>query len=348
MPLSAGLKVMIGTKAFLQNAYQSGLLTREQLREGVQSVPPDRREDPQAVADHFVRAGQLSRFQAQQILRGKPRGLVVASFQILTPIAKGGMGLVYLARDTRTGELAALKVLPSKAAKQEERLLTRFLREMVLSKRLGRHPNIVTSYEAGFHHGLYFIAMEYVPGTTLSKMVRKDGPLPLGRAAHLFSEVATGLKHAHRRGLIHRDIKPGNIMVTPDDHAKLLDFGLALVKGESEVNEVVGGPRYAVGTLDYIAPEQAVDSTKVDERADLYGLGCCLYFALTGRPPFPGGTKKEKVRRHVFETAVPVGQLVPGLPPAFVAFLERLMAKKPSARYESAEIVRDLLLMWAA
>jgi serine/threonine protein kinase len=177
--------------------------------------------------------------------------------------------------------------------------------------------------------------------------VNEEGPLAVPRAARLFSEIAAALDHAHYRGLIHRDLKPSNIMVTPHDHAKLLDLGLALVRGqETGDRKLVSGKRYLVGTTDYIAPEQALDPAGVDVRSDIYSLGCTLYFALTGQPPFPGGTTREKIERHISEEPIPVPQLNANVPPAFIGLLRHMMAKNPERRIASAALVHERLLPW--
>jgi serine/threonine protein kinase len=192
--------------------------------------------------------------------------------------------------------------------------------------------------------------MEYIRGTSLSQLIKAAGPLPPERAARFFSEVAAGLAHAHARGLIHRDLKPSNLMVTPNGHAKVLDLGLAMMIDEElpQDKTIVGGQGYVVGTMDYIAPEQVDDPTQVDARADLYSLGCSLFFALTGQPPFPGGTSVQKMQRHRTDYAEPIPDLNPTVPVEFARIVEKLMEKKPAKRYRSADQVRDALLPWAA
>jgi serine/threonine protein kinase len=199
----------------------------------------------------------------------------------------------------------------------------------------------------GLCQGVYYIAMEYIPGKNLYRLVSDEGPLPVPRAARLFAEVAAALDHAHNQGLIHRDLKPSNIIITPHDHAKVLDLGLAIVQGEVPADrEVIGGRGYVVGTMDYIAPEQAENAAKVDPRSDIYSLGCTLYFALTGQPPFPGGTAVEKIQRHRGEDPVPVPRLNAAVPPAFIGLLRKMMAKDPEQRFATATEVQEKLLSW--
>jgi serine/threonine protein kinase len=333
---------------FLRTVLRSGLLDREQLQGALRAVPLDQRGDPGAVAEHLVRTGKLSRFQAAKLREGTALGLKLGSYQVLAPIGRGGMGTVYLARDSRGDMLLALKVLSPKRAREEERVLERFRREMEISQRVA-HPNLAWTYEVGVWQGVYYIAMEYIPGKSLYRLVGEEGPLAVPRAARLVAEVASALDHAHDQGLVHRDLKPSNVMVTPNDHAKVLDLGLALIQGEAPGDRrVVGGQGYVVGTMDYIAPEQADDATKVDRRSDLYALGGTLYFALTGRPPFPGGTTQEKLHRHRTQEPTPVEELRPGLPADFLALVRRLMAKRPEDRFATAAEVKAELEKWVS
>ena len=333
---------------FLQTLVRSGLLDRGQLQDVLRAAPAGCRTDPESLADHLIKTGKLSRFQATKLLQGAAWGLVLGNYQILAPIGKGGQSTVYLARDHRSQMLLALKVLPPKKAREEERLLARFRREMDICGRVA-HPALAWTQEVGVWQGVYYIAMEFIPGKSLYRLVTDHGPLAVPRAARLFAEVAAGLDHAHGQGLIHRDLKPSNILVTPHDHAKVLDLGLALMQGEAPSDRaVVGGQGYVVGTMDYLAPEQADDAIRVDPRADIYGLGCTLYFALTGQPPFPGGDALQKIKRHHTDEPVPVEQLNPAVAAGFAELLRRMMAKRPEQRFPSAAALRVALLRWAS
>jgi serine/threonine protein kinase len=334
---------------FLKHVVRSGLLDREQLKLALATAPVDAKATDgtaAALAEFLVKTGKLSRFQARKLLNRSYRGLVLGPYQILAPLGKGGMGTVFMARDGRAGRLVALKVLSSRRARAEDRARSRFLREMELSKRVS-HPNLAQSYEVGTLQDVHYIAMEFIPGKSLYRVVHEGGPLAPARAARLMAEVASALDHAHQKGLIHRDLKPSNVMVTPNDHAKVLDLGLAFVQGEKADIAIIGGQGYIVGTMDYISPEQSVDPTKVDARSDIYSLGCTLYYGLSGQPPFPGGTSVEKRQRHRNEQAPPLGQLRAGLPAKLVDLVHQMMAKDPADRPATASLVQEQLLIWA-
>ena len=334
--------------SFLKSILRSGILSRDDLQAAIRDIPPQRRQGPGVLAEALVEMAKLTRFQADKLLNGTSLGLVLGPFQVMAPIGRGAMGTVYLARDNRSGMLVALKVLSPKRAREEERLLARFRREMEMSNRVA-HPHLAWTYEVGVYQGVYYIALEYIPGRSLYRLISDEGPLLVPRAGRLFAEIASALDHAHHQGLIHRDLKPSNIMITPHDHAKVLDLGLALVQGETAVDrEVIGGEGYVVGTMDYIAPEQAENAAKVDPRSDIYSLGCTLYFALTGQPPFPGGTALEKIQRHQNQEPMPVPQLNPNVHPAFIGLLRRMMAKNPDHRFQTAAELQERLEEWAS
>lgn len=346
-PLQGVEQLPVTVDGFLKTVLRSGLMLSPQLQQVLQPVPPERLQDAKFLANLLVKAGKLSRFQATKLLQGVTKGLVLGPYHVLAPIGKGGMGAVYLARDSRTQMLAAVKVLPPKRAKAEERLLARFKREMEMCQRVA-HPNVARTFEVGAHDDVNYIAMEYIPGKNLYKLISEQGPLAVPRAARLFQEICLGLEHAHTQGLIHRDLKPSNIVITPDDHPKVLDLGLALIQGEVAADRtVVGGQGYIVGTLDYLAPEQADDAFNVDIRSDIYSLGCTLYFALTKQPPFPGGNALQKLLRHRVDVPPSVLRLNSSVPPELGALVERMMAKRKEERFATAAEVREALKAWA-
>ena len=338
---------------FLRAVRKSGLLPSTRIDSLLTEAPKSAARNPDKLGEFFVERGSLTHFQVSKLKQGTFQGLVLGPYHILSPLGKGGMGTVYLAHDTRKPEgrqaLVALKVLPPKRAREEDRMLARFLREMDLAQRVS-HPHLTKTYDVGDINGVHYIAMEYIRGQSLRRLVADHGPLNVARAARLFSEVADGLQSAHELGLVHRDLKPSNIMVTPNGHAKILDMGLALAIDEELPKDktIVGGQGYVVGTMDYIAPEQVDDPTAIDARADLYALGCSIYFALAGQPPFPGGTSQEKMKRHRTKYADPLSDFNPTVPVDFSRVVERLMEKNPRDRYRSAAAVRDALRKWSA
>lgn len=330
---------------FLRGIERSGLVPPDPLRTALATAPT--MGTPTDLAQYLVSANLLTDYQARKLLRGAWQGLTLGPYHILAPLGRGGMGVVYLARDTAADRLVALKILSPKRARAEHRMLARFQREMDLARRV-RDPHLTETHDAGVIQGVYYIAMEYIRGMSLLRQVLDQGPLLVPRAARFFAEVAVGLAHAHQQGLVHRDLKPSNIMVTPNGHAKILDMGLALSLDEELPTDksIVGGVGYVVGTMDYIAPEQTEDPTGVDARADLYALGCTMYFALTGRPPFPGGTSLQKIKRHRQEYPAFLTEVNPTVPNDFALIVQRLMEKQRDRRYQSAEEVRSVLSQW--
>ncbi|QJW99659.1 serine/threonine-protein kinase [Frigoriglobus tundricola] len=302
-------------------------------------------------ADGLVRSGELTHYQADKLLNGRWQGLVIGPYSILAPLGRGGMGtIVYLAHDRRMAEalgdsvLVALKLLPHRKAEADPKVLARFRREMVFGYRV-KHPNVVRTFAAGDLDSVHYLALEYVPGKTIRQLVNESGPLEVGDAARIFADVAAGLAHIHAAGLVHRDVKPANVIVRPDGRAVLVDLGLAFAPKEPLPDDpaIAGGKGYVLGTMDYLAPEQARDATGVGPAADLYGLGCALYFALTGAPPFPAEGTKRKIHRHRHDPP----PLIPHGPPEFAQLVSALMAKEPAGRPKSAAKVSDRLRAWA-
>lgn len=357
----------VTAERFVELLFRSGLIPVEQVETVLAEVgysPEQRRISARSLAERLVVRGTLTQFQASKLLRGRYLGLVMGPYKLLTPLGSGGMGRVYLAQDQRrvtqarvpyigaTSEseypwesLIALKVLPPRLAVEEPRMIQRFEREERYYRRVS-HPHLVRLEEAGQWQGVRYLALEFVPGRSLQNLVAHWGRLDPDRAIRLFADIAAGLQHLHEQKLIHRDIKPANIMVTAQGTGKILDLGLAMAVDEPPPLDIriAGGQGYIVGTMDYIAPEQARHATAVDHRADLYSLGCTLYFALTGTPPFPGGSKKDKIRWQRWAEPLPIQQLNPTIPPPLARLVEWLMAKRPEHRPESAQVVHNELL----
>lgn len=334
------------TQDFLRALLKSQLLNKETVRDFFATQTPDIQASPEKLAEAFIRAGHLTRFQAGKLLQGISRGLKLGHFSILSPIAKGGTATVYLAMDLQDNRLVAVKVLPPNQAK-EPRRLARFLREMRLSGHAPPHPHIVPVHESGQIEGIHYLAMEFIPGRSLHRMVQEEGQLNLHQVALIGMEAALALHHIHLSGLIHRDVKPANILISNRGQVRLIDFGLALLMGEPVGDEsVVGGQGFIVGTMDYIAPEQTIDPSKVDGRADIYALGCTLYYALTGKPPFQGGTNIERMKRHRNEEPESLAVLRPALPGGFISLIRTMMDKDPSQRIQQAGLLAADLKLW--
>jgi len=334
------------TEDFLRTLLRSQLLDREFVRVFFLKMDPDLRSFPNQVAEAFIRAGHLTRFQSGKLLQGISKGLKLGHFAILSPVARGGTATVYLAMNLDLGQLVAVKVLPPNHAK-EPRRLARFLREMNLSRLAGGHTNIPQVHESGLIENIHYIAMEFVSGRSLHKLVQDNGTLSLEQAAFIGLEVALALHHVHLQGMVHRDVKPANIVISSKGQVRLIDFGLAMQNNEPAGDEsVVGGLGFIVGTMDYIAPEQTIDPSKVDGRADIYGLGCVLYYALTGKPPFQGGTNVERMRRHRYEEPESLAKLRPDLPAGFLGLIKAIMDKDPSQRIFSAGLLAADLKLW--
>ena len=252
------------------------------------------------------------------------------------------MGKVFLAEKEGTSDLVAIKVLPPKKAAEEEQALSRFRREMDLSRRVN-HPNLARTIDVGRDDDVYFMILEYIPGESLYEAVKEEGggPLRVTDAARLFMKVLDGLEAAHNAGLVHRDLKPSNIMITPKGDALVLDLGLA--RATEDDSPPLTRPNLVVGTLDYISPEQLVNASVADQRSDLYSIGCSLYFTLAGRPPFDGGDLVNKIFKQRMENPEPLERVARGVPAAFAAIVKKLMAKNPDERYQTcAELKADL------
>lgn len=333
-----------GGTTFERCALASGLLVQEQLdaaREAIRLSPhlwPASRFSPndEQIAHQLVELRLLNAWQAQQLLAGRTR-FNLGAYWIIDYIGRGGMGQVYKAEHEQLG-VVAIKVLPR--AKCTPETIASFLREIKAQFKLN-HGNLVRALDAGQDNNVYYLVTEFVPGCDLRKMVRSQGPLGMEVAANIISQAAAGLEHAHEQGMVHRDVKPGNILVTPEGHAKLSDLGLAGSIDGNEEND----PRLGkiMGTADYLSPEHILDPRSPMPSWDIYSLGCTLYYAVTGKVPFPGGTTSDKAKAHIHLKPLDPRRLNPALIPAFVDAMADMMAKKPAERIPTAgEVIRRL------
>ncbi len=309
----------------------TGLLPAAQIEELV-ARRPAQCADARALGKELVQLGWLTPFQINRLLQGRGRELVLGPYVLLERLGEGGMGQVFKARQVRLDRVVALKVIrPERLA--QAGAVQRFQREARAVARLA-HPNIVTIHDADEAGGIHFFAMEYVEGIDLGRLLDKHGPLLVDQACAYIRQAALGLQHAHEQGLVHRDVKPANLLLTNQGLIKILDLGLARL-GQQLDSTALTHEGALMGTPDYIAPEQVADPHTVDIRADLYSLGCTLYRLLTGQVPFPGASVIEKLDQHRWGEPIPVEQIRLDVPAAVGGLVRRLMAKRPQDRFQT-------------
>lgn len=277
----------------------------------------------------------LTRYQSEVLQSERDGPVLLGEYLVLDRLGEGGMGIVYKALHRRMDRIVALKVLHPEVAAEPTKL-QRFEREVRIAASL-KHPNIVTAYDAGEDHGVHYFICEFIEGLDLAQLVYREGPLPFSVAVDFTIQTARGLAYAHDRKIIHRDIKPSNLLLDHDNVIKILDMGLA--RSTEEVTRSFGGITQdgtVVGTVDFMAPEQAKDSKLTSQRSDLYSLGCTLFTLLTGRPMYTGATVIEVLLAHAQDLIPRLSAAAPDVPRAFDAVFERLVAKNPKERFTSA------------
>jgi eukaryotic-like serine/threonine-protein kinase len=321
---------------FLQAVRSSCVLSEQQLEQLAANMSEgEYPSEPAELSARLVKDGVLTEFQARQFQKGKSDALNFGSYVILEFLGKGTMGKVYKARHRMMGRVVALKILDSRYVSSKTRSLARFQREMQLVGRLD-HPNVVRAFDADRVADCYFIAMEYAAGFTLEDLLKARGALPPADVVYYGSQVSDGLAHAHARGVLHRDIKPSNLLVTEGRKLKILDFGLGTLLEGEETSTALTTAGMAVGTPDYISPEQA-RMVKLDGRSDLYSLGCTMYHLLSGQLPFKGESSMDCIIGRITGKAVPLDEARPGLPPRLVQSIEKMLATNPDDRYQTAD-----------
>jgi serine/threonine-protein kinase len=316
-----------------------GLLRRHRLLEPEQleQLPavPAGAQGARALARELIGRDWITPYQINQLFQGRGAELVLGPYVLLERLGEGGMGQVFKARHVKLRRVVALKVIrPQRLAKEDA--VRRFHREIRTAAQLS-HPNIVMAYDADEANGTHFFAMEYVAGVDLASLVKAQGPLAVDLACDYARQAALGLQHAHERGMVHRDVKPHNLLLTRQGVVKVLDLGLARLTqpGEDKPSSVQTKTGVVMGTPDYIAPEQARDSRAADTRSDLYSLGCVLYQLLSGRVPFPTGSVTEKLLHHVMDEPTPLRELRRDVHSAVAAVVHKLMAKCPEDRFQT-------------
>ncbi len=331
-------------KSLLQrSAVASGLITQDELDQTLAELRAEFKSN--AISDEqlenkLVAGGKLNAWQVEQLRNGRTK-FNLGPYHVIDSIGQGGMGQVFKAEHTIMGRIVAVKVLPR--SKSTPEAISNFRREIRTQAQLD-HENLVRAFDAGQDGNVHFLVTEYVPGTDLRRLIRAGGHLSMQQAASIISQSARGLEHAHSRGLIHRDVKPANLLVTPDGRTKVSDLGLAGYFNDPEQIDQYGGK--VVGTADYLAPELILRPDQLDKRSDIYSLGCTLYYAVTGKVPFPGGTLRDKARAHCQLAPLDPRRLIPELSDEFVEVVADMMAKRPEDRIGTAAEVIERLEPW--
>jgi serine/threonine protein kinase len=329
------------------------LLTQAQLDQFARQAQ-DRNAEPMALARELLQRGWLTPYQVNQLMQGRGGELMVGPYLLLERLGAGGAGQVFKARQQRLNRLVALKVIRKELLTEPE-VVARFQREIQILSKLD-HPNIVHACDAGSAGATHYLAMEFVEGSDLGRLIKQGGPMPVEQACAYIRQAALGLQHAHERGLVHRDIKPHNlIMSVRDGLIKVADLGLARLPRavNEEATAMLSGvkgsgtltPEKAMlmGTADYLAPEQALDFHKADIRADIYSLGCTFFYLLTGQPPFPGQTMAEKLVKHQQADPPPLQNFRQDVPSELVKVIRQMLAKRPEDRQQTPAEVAEAL-----
>jgi serine/threonine protein kinase len=335
-----------GRRRFRDTAIASGLLAAPDLdhaeeiaRERLGAAATSDAVIDAATGDVLVEQEKLTRFQVEQLLLGRSK-LTLGQYVIVDQLGQGGMGQVFKAKHRMMGRFVAVKVLPR--AKSTPETEAAFRREIEVLGQLD-HENLVRALDAGYDGKVHFLVTEIVPGLDLRRQITRHGVLDEVMAASVIAQAARGLAYAHAAGVVHRDVKPGNILVREDGRVKVSDLGLAgsLLEQGDDFNA-----KRVIGTIDYTAPEQIRHPDRVNPSADIYSLGCTLYFAVAGRVPFPGGTRQEKAKRHLSDEPTPVRAVAPQITAQFEQVIAEMMEKDPRRRAPSADAVVELLRPW--
>ncbi len=329
---------------FVSSLTECGLMDQAEVDAFIEELPSDDRPiNGKQLAELLYRHKRLTRFQVQAVYQRKTRGLVVGNYVVLDRIGKGGMGQVYKAQHRRMKRVVALKTLPWDTSKSPH-AIARFQREAEAAARLN-HPNIVTAYDADEARGVHFLVMEYVEGEDLAARIKRTGPLPVRTAVEYILQAAQGLAYAHSHGVIHRDIKPANLLCDRQGTVKVLDMGLARIEQAvgADQDHSLTSTGQVMGTLDYMPPEQALDTRLADARSDIYSLGCSLYYLLTGRHPYVGDTLAKKLLAHRNDPIPLIAARRSDVPASVQSEFAAMVAKEPSDRPQTMQEVIGML-----
>ncbi|MBW3597220.1 MAG: serine/threonine protein kinase [Planctomycetes bacterium] len=342
----------ISAQQFTDLVRRSQLIATAQLDQALEEYQSlhagEAEDDARPLADFLIERKLLTPWHCEKLLDKKYKGFFLGKYKLLDRLGSGGMSAVYLAQHTMMHRLHAIKVLPRDRV-EDSSYLGRFKREAKAAAALD-HPNIVRAYDIDNKGDQYYFVMEYVKGRDLAQIVKdlagRDQKMDPADAAEHIAQAARGLQHAHEAGLVHRDIKPANLLLDERGVVKILDLGLALFSEDETASLTIAHNENVLGTADYLAPEQALSSHHVDHRADIYSLGCTLYFLLTGHPPFAEGSLAQRIARHQAEKPPPVERERPDCPAALIDICNRMMAKNPDDRPQTAAEVAQQLNQW--
>ena len=330
-------------KSFLKILERSGIVPEDRLKGTLSELSKKYNGKLIKVDDltkHLISSGVLTRWHCDKLLAGKYKGFFLGKYKLLGHLGTGGMSSVYLAEHKLSGQKRAVKVLPRKKV-SDKSYLDRFYREGKAAASLN-DPNVVRIYDICNEGDTHYMVMEWVDGIDLYELVKKDGPLAFNDAARFILQAAKGLSHAHKTNLVHRDIKPANLLLAHDGVVKILDLGLALMREETESLTILYNEK-VMGTADYLAPEQAVNSHNVDHRADIYSLGCTLYYLLTGHPPFPEGSIAQRIAMHQTTEPEPITASREDCPQPLIEICSRMMKKNRDERFQNCGEVEQAL-----
>jgi len=323
---------------FATQLVKSELMTADDLRAFVNGLAAEKRpQDGEHLARELIRKRKLTAYQATQIYLGKLQNLTLGNYRILDKLGQGGMGLILKAEHKLLKRMVAIKVLAPSVTRQPD-AMERFQREVEAISKLS-HPNIVTAYDADEDKTTRFLVLEYVEGIDLADIVQQQGPLPVEQALNYLHQAAKGLEYAHQQGVIHRDIKPSNLLLDHTGVVKVLDLGLArLAESDTQFNARQAALTLTgiiMGTVDFMSPEQAENTKKADARSDLYSLGICFYYMLTGQNPYAGETLMERILAHREWPIPSIRKIRNDVCVQVDGVFRKMVAKKPADRFQS-------------
>lgn len=336
-------------REFLESLAQCQLLSEDQCRQFAEKCEAQGRHDSKGQAQLAVDEGLLTVWQAKQLLAGNRR-LALGKYQLVDQLGVGRVGRVYKAVHSGLKTLVALKVMDDALVEDQEQM-ARFKREAQIAATLS-HPNIIRAYDAESDGDMHFWVAEYVEGKDLEKWLEEQGTLPVRWTCECIRQAALALQYAHERGLVHRDIKPNNLLVTASDtnskpNVKIVDFGVAFLTSLAKESARLTDNMQTLGTIDYIAPEQAKSSRTADIRADIFSLGCTLFKLLTGELPFPGKTSLQRLVARSSTDAPTIRSVKPDLPEGLDAVVAKMLAREKEDRYATPGEVAEALAPFA-